>query len=177
MVAQAAKQAVGVVGGTVSITLHLSRPPQSFNAAYWLVNCAQTNCSAATVVAAAAVEAVGATSMKTDDEPGRGRSLPRPPPPPAVLAAKLRSDVSASVTAMTYEATEGRLYTAMSASERCAADSFPNGHGYGWVNSSSPAALWPNPPGSTDPSTGEPFPAAAVQLVVDRNGTAATVTV
>ena len=77
VVAQSAKQAVGVVGGAVSITLHLSRPPESFNAAYWLVNCAQTNCSAATVVAAAAVEAVGATSMKTDDEAGRGRSLPR----------------------------------------------------------------------------------------------------
>ena len=43
---ESAKQNVGVVGGTRSITLHLSRPPQSFNTAYWLVSCAQQNCSA-----------------------------------------------------------------------------------------------------------------------------------
>jgi len=167
VVAQSAKQAVGVVGGAVSITLHLSRPPESFNAAYWLVNCAQTNCSAAATAATAAVAAAGATSIKTDDEAGRALSLPRPPPPPAVLAAKLRSDVSSSVTAMTYEATAGRLYTAMSASESCSADSFPKGHGYSWVNSSFPSYLWPNLP--------ENVP--AVQIVFDTNGTAASVTV
>lgn len=52
-----AKQSVGVAGENSSITLHLSRPPQPFNADYWLVGCAQENCSKAVDAAATSLRA------------------------------------------------------------------------------------------------------------------------
>lgn len=47
-----AKQSVGVAGENSSVILHLSCPPRPFNADYWLVDCAQENCSTAVEAAA-----------------------------------------------------------------------------------------------------------------------------